>query len=1259
MTTVILGTIDAGGEGHSVLMAAVNQKLGTNYALTEFNFSDPVAVAVPTPTHNTMIRMVPYVHSGYYGSRKVYYNRIHVTELGQISVVRGNAVNVTDLLAQINEKLGILIKPTDIYDAVLPAAIPGETSVAVDLNFRETSVIFYGGTKIVLGNNDPSTSTGGTTAPFKSELSLFATVAQTRYPGLSTPEQVVIDHYSVGIDADKQRKRFNYVADDSAVDSFEVLYKRYMDANLWNTVGVDYTRGCWIDNSGATFVINCFGECFKINNNGTAPTLVSKVVTLDLENTVVTDAARLNSPVHLAFRNLTGDAYALASTTNGLELLKSIDGALTWTSEHTFTGSNCIGYQNANWLANKLTIKEHMVHAGKLWTLVDTQELYTPKPGSTGVGPAVEVLDLTTFATDYFTLEGIATEISGLVVDYENSQFTLVTPEADTVTTPKVAAILAIKNTQRLAIGQYRFEVDRYKLQTIETSGLHTNAVSDPHRFISSYSLKLQKSANFTLDVIEVGGLVPVDTLPYEAFATLNHDRTQTGYLTYGVNVYTSVRTLNGRTPWQESLVALGDGAPHRRVLVQTAQKRMHFIAQPENALVRMKFTEDNGISNFRASADNAIALDKHAGFNYISAHACGVYFGTTLTETVNSVYPEVVWGDTESVKDDVNFSFITKDVNSKYRWFAAATVGTTLVERKFGTEYNYIGSIPLSVASDGTNLYAWSAISSGIFKSANAGKAWTHHCETEVYYDQKQSDKPERNIWGRSAIEVKPEHFKASSFLGNEGYYELKFNETAKVTDSVLKSFAVTMNLNATVLAYVSNTYAPADNGYTPKNQLASYGINFLGQYAPYNVQAWEALSATNTVSGVSKYTVNSATPLDTEFGRTTLNAAIPAGVTPIHINSKVLYLDIKQVVYGTEQVNGNAVHSLYVVDKNDVLTKTELFGGSIPANATFKPSVMFALWEHQETNYVPFVYVQDKKVMLLNRIKEDGKFDITTHVINVPTDNGAALVPIPLLNSNRREYYFYQKNNGIFKLSYSYISATKTTVFSLVRVFTLSNATADMDIITGCCRQAAAISEPIAPLVPTYPANGTLASTFCTGMDKWGKYNDGVGGTYDQLIQVNHVDCGYVAPAPTPVGANTATVNLNDSTATADLLQTTATTGEDQKGYVVYELTNPLLADADLILDVEYTTANAADIVSVESRVGAGAWNPVVFPQTITVPMGETEIVVRITYAEDHAVEGTETYTLKLSKAPASAAQFNNTASIDTVMTILDTSI
>jgi hypothetical protein len=214
----------------------------------------------------------------------------------------------------------------------------------MDLNFRENSVIFYGGAKIILGNNDPDVTVGGSVVPFKSELSLFATVAQKRATGLSTPEKVVLDHYSIGIDADKQRKRFSYVADDSAVDSFEVLYKRYMDSNLWNTIGADYTRGCWIDNSGATFVVNCFGECYKINNNGTAPVLVSRVVALNLEDETITDAARLNSPVHLAFRNQTGDAYVIATACTDLQLLKSTDGAQTWTIEHTFSGSDNVGY---------------------------------------------------------------------------------------------------------------------------------------------------------------------------------------------------------------------------------------------------------------------------------------------------------------------------------------------------------------------------------------------------------------------------------------------------------------------------------------------------------------------------------------------------------------------------------------------------------------------------------------------------------------------------------------------------------------------------------------------------------------------------------------------------------------------------------------------------------------------------------------------------------------------------------------------------
>ena len=127
MATTILGTIDAGGEGKAVLLAALNQALGKNFTLAEFTFSDPVAITIPTPTRNTMIKLAPLAASGYYGVRKVYYNRIHVSELGQIAVSRGAATRVSDLLPQINEKYGVYIQPTDIYDGLPPGYRDWET----------------------------------------------------------------------------------------------------------------------------------------------------------------------------------------------------------------------------------------------------------------------------------------------------------------------------------------------------------------------------------------------------------------------------------------------------------------------------------------------------------------------------------------------------------------------------------------------------------------------------------------------------------------------------------------------------------------------------------------------------------------------------------------------------------------------------------------------------------------------------------------------------------------------------------------------------------------------------------------------------------------------------------------------------------------------------------------------------------------------------------------------------------------------------
>ena len=42
--------------------------------------------------------------------------------------------------------------------------------------------------------------------------------------------------------------------------------------------------------------------------------------------------------------------------------------------------------------------------------------------------------------------------------------------------------------------------------------------------------------------------------------------------------------------------------------------------------------------------------------------------------------------------------------------------------------------------------------------------------------------------------------------------------------------------------------------------------------------------------------------------------------------------------------------------------------------------------------------------------------------------------------------------------------------------------------------------------------PLQGTLLSTHCVGYDKHGTYANGTGGTYDQLIETNSADCGYI---------------------------------------------------------------------------------------------------------------------------------------------------
>ena len=561
-------------------------------------------------------------------------------------------------------------------------------------------------------------------------------------------------------------------------------------------------------------------------------------------------------------------------------------------------------------------------------------------------------------------------------------------------------------------------------------------------------------------------------------------------------------------------------------------------------------------------------------------------------------------------------------------------------------------------MGASGDNLFAWSDIETGLFKSTDGGNSWNYFMETEVFYNQNQSDKPERNIIGSATIKMLPGNFIGGSLVGDNLIFDVKMLGSIEVVDIVANDLQADMALDSRMLfTSRQGPYSFADRGYAEQTQYGGFGINVLGAYAPKKLVTWD-VDDTNAVTAYSKYTTDNAQPFAEEFGRTNYSANISSNFNVLDIQHNVKFLDIDHVVYGYENIAGTDVYSLKIVDNLDVVTNHDLFGGTNPALVGFKPEAAIYLWEYQETNYVPIIYYHDKKMILLNRLKEDGKFDITIHLVNIPSDNGGQVKLIPLFSNNRRDFYLTQVGNGIFKFNYVYNTVTKAATITLVRVFNLNGALSDVTLISGAVRGLTTVTAPTVPLIPTFPANGTLLNTVCSGTTKVGVYADGVGGTYNQDIEVNSVDCGYVDPGPVPVGATNTDVILNTTSATADLLETLVNTGEDGTAYAVYELSDVLLNNTDLVLDVNYVTASAGDIASIEYRIGDGTFSAATLPQTITIPAGETELVVRINYAEDLTTEGTETYELILNKAPGNT-QITNASALVTTITIQDTSL
>lgn len=127
-----------------VILEYIRNNEGLDVYLDDVEFSNPVkSPTSPIPLRNTSVTITPTTTSGFYGKKIFHYNRIHISELGTITVEKGSATNHEQLLPAINLKYGLYLVPDDIINQPISPMLTGE--IEVDLVINPNSLTWYDG----------------------------------------------------------------------------------------------------------------------------------------------------------------------------------------------------------------------------------------------------------------------------------------------------------------------------------------------------------------------------------------------------------------------------------------------------------------------------------------------------------------------------------------------------------------------------------------------------------------------------------------------------------------------------------------------------------------------------------------------------------------------------------------------------------------------------------------------------------------------------------------------------------------------------------------------------------------------------------------------------------------------------------------------------------------------------------------------------------------------------------------------------------
>lgn len=151
-----------------IVLDQINNDNSSALTLTQVSFGLPTAATGTSPARDTDCTVSSIANEGYSGSVVVHYNRVDISTVpGSRSKIfpKGSAVNISDLVPQINAAYQINLTSADYTDAALPT-FTGEPNEEHDfqLTISSDSLPFKNSVTLTVKANDIPLSSVITTA---------------------------------------------------------------------------------------------------------------------------------------------------------------------------------------------------------------------------------------------------------------------------------------------------------------------------------------------------------------------------------------------------------------------------------------------------------------------------------------------------------------------------------------------------------------------------------------------------------------------------------------------------------------------------------------------------------------------------------------------------------------------------------------------------------------------------------------------------------------------------------------------------------------------------------------------------------------------------------------------------------------------------------------------------------------------------------------------------------------------------------------